>query len=131
MRRAAPRIAWVLLAAFACGGDAGESSSEASEASEASSESSSASGDTGNEALYDAYCTCMLFSCHDHYHDAWTEDEMVAREMCLEVAAGVPIADMPVEAGDFLECRIAWCQMSSSEDDPAVCPAAMGGAPCQ
>jgi len=87
---------------------------------------------TGGEAtLVEDYCTCMLFQCHLHYHDVWGSDEVAARLACLDEASGVPEAGAPQDAGNSLECRLHFCEMSTSEDDPEVCPAALGASPCE
>lgn len=120
------RLSWVVGLVFAaCTTEPSNSDASASE-----SESTESTESTGNEQLIDDYCTCMLFKCHLHYHDEWGESEIVARETCFEVAAQVPVAGEPITEGNALECRLAFCEMSSGEDDPAVCPAALGAAPC-
>ncbi len=142
---------WLVLAAslaISCGDDDpkgdGEAADVGSSGSSSSTGSSSSSGSpttggsssseggqsTGNDALLEEYCACMLFSCHDHYHELWGDDEMVAREACLNDASMVPSVGSPQSSGDSLECRLAFCTMSGGEDDAAVCPAALGESPC-
>lgn len=48
---------------------------------------------------------------------------------CLAAADALPSAGEPAMSGDSLECRLYHCQAASG--DPALCDAAIGGAPCQ
>jgi len=73
------------------------------------------------------YCNCMLSACHDEYHSAFgpETDEVAARENCLAVATELPSAGMDVDTGNFVECRLHYCELGKS--DESVCPNTIGG----
>ena len=70
----------------------------------------------------------MLANCHDLYHGAWGEDHISAEAMCLEAAAAVPGAGSDVMEGNFIECRVHFCEQAAA--DEALCENAMGNAVC-
>ncbi|MFN3197256.1 MAG: hypothetical protein ACE366_02390 [Bradymonadia bacterium] len=82
-----------------------------------------------DEALVTRYCNCVFLNCHDLYHEVWGEDEVTARLTCLEVGAELPLAEMPVEQGDAIECRLHHCALAVNEPERA-CPAALGQSLC-
>lgn len=53
------------------------------------------------------YCDCMFLSCHDIYHATWGDDELVARNGCLDEATTLP--DGEPEVGPSLTCRQRAC----------------------
>lgn len=88
--------------------------------------------DGGSSAAAD-YCACMLANCHDTYHSRWGDDHVESEMACLAEAAPVPEAGMDVDAGDFIECRIHYCEAAQSTemaDDADNCPKAVGEAVC-
>jgi hypothetical protein len=87
-------------------------------------------GAAGGASLAQQYCDCMLLSCHDAYHASFgpDSDEPAARANCLAEAEALPAAGMPIEEGNFVECRIHFCEAGQS--DESVCPSAVGAAPC-
>lgn len=87
-------------------------------------------GSSGGQGVTpDAYCDCLLVNCHEPYHDMWGESDVDAAMNCREAAAEVPQNGAPTMEGDFLECRIAHCELAA--DDAMQCDAALGAAPCQ
>lgn len=88
----------------------------------------STAGTTGEPSLVDAYCECMLESCHDLYHSTWGEDHEQSVEMCKASLDGVPSVGAPAMSGDSIECRIHFCEVG--HDDATACDSAMGAAPC-
>jgi hypothetical protein len=72
----------------------------------------------------------MLTSCHDAYHDTYgpDTDEPAARANCLSTAEALPVAGMPVDQGNFIECRIHYCEIGDA--DPNACDSSVGQASC-
>ena len=95
-----------------------------------SSTTTSGSGGQGATALARAYCACMLDSCHDSYHAKFgpDSDEPAAEAACLAEASTLPEAGMDVDAGNFVECRIHFCEIGKT--DESVCPHAVGEGAC-
>ena len=58
-----------------------------------------------------SYCDCMFISCHDLYHEIWGEDELEARQGCIDEATALPLTGEPAEVGDSLDCRLLHCQL--------------------
>lgn len=56
------------------------------------------------------YCDCMFLKCHDLYHELWEEDEVVARQACLHEAEATPVNGGETQSGDFIECRLHFCE---------------------
>lgn len=83
---------------------------------------------TGGESPIDAYCDCMLLYCHDQYHGTWGEEHPASEDNCRADAGMLPSADAPAMSGNSLECRLYHCE--AAIDDPTLCDAAIGGAPC-
>lgn len=82
-------------------------------------------------SLAQTYCDCMLVSCHDAYHATYgpDTDEPAARDACLATAGAWPEAGTRVEMGDFVECRIHFCELGMN--DPSVCQNAVGAGACE
>lgn len=78
----------------------------------------------------EAYCDCMLLTCHDAYHDQYgpDTDEPAARANCLAEAGALPVAGMAVDTGNFIECRQHHCDLGV--EDEVVCGAAIGEGVC-
>lgn len=74
----------------------------------------------------DLYCRCMLFSCHDPFHDTWGLDDVEAFDSCLLEISAVPVNGEPTLTGDFQECRLHFCQQGVPD-----CDAALGLTICQ
>lgn len=83
---------------------------------------------TGDSSPVADYCECMLVNCHDQYHGAWGEEHPMSEINCTMAAEMLPTVGMPTMSGNSLECRLAHCELAV--DDPALCEAAIGGAPC-
>lgn len=75
------------------------------------------------------YCNCMLVTCHDLYHEIWGADEAEARAACLHAGAELPRAGEPVTQGDFLECRLHFCEAAG--EAPEACDEAGGREVCR
>ena len=100
---------------------------------------SSSSGSTGDEQPTGtstgggtpavAYCECMVVYCHDDYHGTWGEDHDMSVAMCEAEAAALPVAGGPVTQGEFIECRVHYCELAKT--DPGACASAIGGGSCQ
>lgn len=90
--------------------------------------------DTGTEeSLSEQFCECMLANCHETYHSTWGEEHISALMMCHAHADAVPEAGMEAMSGDFIECRLHFCEAAASEpglDDAENCPRAMGQDVC-
>lgn len=107
-----------------CGGHAGSGVG-------ASSAGGAGQGGAGGSAsaLALAYCNCMLGdACHDQYHDTFgpDTDEEAAREACLAAADALPVAGADVDTGNFIECRIHYCELGPT--DATACDNTIGGA---
>jgi hypothetical protein len=90
-------------------------------------------GDTGSSSAAADYCGCMLVNCHVGYHELWGEDHVESEAACLDVANALPEAGMDVDAGNFIECRLHYCELAESTDmadDPDNCPQAFGDTVC-
>lgn len=123
-------IAVLTLMVLACNGET-ECESGADCATTSTTSGGGGAGGEPEESLAEAYCNCMLTSCHDAYHDAYgpDTDEVAARANCLETAEMWPEAGMNVMQGDFVECRIHFCV--EGRTDPDVCPQAVGPGACE
>lgn len=76
------------------------------------------------------YCDCMFLRCHDFYHEKWGEDELKAREGCLEEGRMVPRSgDLSSERGHNLECRLNQCRVV--EKDSPECERAASTLVCR
>jgi hypothetical protein len=91
----------------------------------------SGGGVDAGTSLAQQYCNCMLTSCHDAYHDTFgpETDEVAARENCLTEAAALPSAGQTVSSGNFVECRLHFCQLGAS--NVSVCPDSVGQGTCK
>ena len=74
-----------------------------------------------------SYCTCMLFQCHDPFHDTYGVSDTEARDNCLADISARPTLGSPQITGDNQECRLHFCQESTERD----CQAALGNTVCQ
>jgi hypothetical protein len=86
-------------------------------------------GGESASALALEYCNCMLGdACHDQYHDVFgpNSDEELARENCLATADALPVAGADVDMGNFIECRIHYCELGQT--DATACDNTIGGA---
>ncbi len=68
----------------------------------------------------DLYCRCMLFSCHDPFHDTWGVEDVDAFEACLIEISSVPLAGQETSTGNFQECRLKACQSATPDCDAAL-----------
>jgi len=85
--------------------------------------------ESGSEAdLGVTYCSCMLVNCHDPWHEVFGEDDLEATMACVDLVESLPRAGEDLDAGNFAECRIHFCELAA--DDPTVCPAALGQEIC-
>jgi hypothetical protein len=75
-----------------------------------------------------AYCSCVFANCHEPYHDKWGENEITSEQACLAEAEALPVNGSDVEMGNFIECRMHFCELAA--DDDSVCPNALGDAVC-
>lgn len=96
----------------------------------------SGSDETGaEEDLPTDLCNCLLVRCHVSFHDRWGTEDGAAIMACKEEVGGLPEAGMDVDSGNFIECRVHYCEMSENTDpeadDPDLCPQAMGQMVCQ
>lgn len=81
-------------------------------------------------SLAETYCSCMLDTCHDAYHEAFgpETDEPAARAACLTEAEALPVAGMDVDSGNFIECRLHYCEIGVETQDN--CDASIGEGAC-
>lgn len=87
--------------------------------------------DAGRDALNEAYCECMLFNCHDPFHERWGEDDGEAIANCLATARDLPREGAPTDVGPSLECRHHFCRAAQDTgDEPGHCPQALGQTTC-
>ena len=75
------------------------------------------------------YCSCVFANCHEAYHAKWGEDEMVAEAACLMEADALPMNGSDVDMGNFIECRMHFCDLAAAGDD-TQCAAALGDEIC-
>lgn len=123
----------LLVAIAACGGDDEPACDGGTDCASGGGSSTGGAGGQGGEAppsLAETYCDCMLFTCHDAYHDHFgpESDEEAARAACLAEAEMLPVAGMNVDSGNFVECRLHFCATGS--DDPDTCAATIGEGAC-
>jgi len=85
--------------------------------------------DAGPESPIRAYCSCMLLSCHEAYHARWGDTDEKAAAGCRVDALALPVAGEDVVEGDYIECRLHYCE--GADQAPDACTAAMGGDPCR
>jgi hypothetical protein len=81
----------------------------------------------GTSSIFD-YCNCMLFNCHDPSHAKWGQADEQLIAGCRAEAINVPQHGAPTLSGNFLECRMAFCQQA--RDNPDACVAAFGDTTC-
>ncbi len=72
------------------------------------------------------FCTCMLRSCHDPFHDEYGGDDIEARDNCLLEISAVPSTGTPATSGNSQECRAHFCASDPDRD----CDAALGKSIC-
>jgi hypothetical protein len=90
--------------------------------------STDSGGDTGNAALAEEWCGCMVVACHDGYHRAFGDVHPDSENNCLAAGGAVPVNGAPTQRGDFIECRIHFCEEASV--DESACESALGGGAC-
>jgi hypothetical protein len=100
------------------------------DASGSTSHGSESGGDTGSAALAEEWCGCMITACHDAYHRAFGDVHPESEENCLAAGGAVPVNGSPTQSGDFIECRIHFCEEASASGDESVCESAIGGGLC-
>jgi hypothetical protein len=76
-----------------------------------------------------AYCNCMLLSCHDAFHERWGESDDKAIAGCRAEALTLPASGSDATEGNFIECRLAHCQMATVSEN--ACAAALGSVVCR
>jgi hypothetical protein len=84
--------------------------------------------DSGEDDPAAAYCACVFANCHEPYHAKWGEDEVASEAACLTEASALPQNGAEVEMGDFIECRVHFCELAAS--DATACAAALGDEVC-
>jgi hypothetical protein len=124
-----------------CHGGCGEDGHGSEDVGESGSDDTDSDGtdtdgtDTGDGDMAGDLCACLLFRCHVSFHDRWGVEDGVATAACKEEMEALPKAGMDVDSGDFIECRVHYCEMSENDDpeadDPDFCPQAMGETVCQ
>ena len=109
------------------GGDTGAGTAEDHGSEEHGSEEHG-TAETSTDDPVAAYCSCVFSNCHEPYHEKWGENEIMSEQACLAEAGALPVNGSDIEMGNFLECRVHFCELAA--DDESVCPNALGEAVC-
>jgi hypothetical protein len=80
--------------------------------------------DAGADDLSERYCRCMTGYCFDGWPGNLSFDE------CVAFADGLHRAGSSVTTGDFIECRIHWCEVHITSFDNTHCDHARGQSVC-
>jgi hypothetical protein len=74
-----------------------------------------------------SFCNCMLFNCHDEFHETYGVSDLEARDNCLLEISSTPTGDPNATSGNVQECRVHFCEEAASRD----CQAALGNIICR
>ena len=73
------------------------------------------------------FCTCMLFNCHDEFHNTFGVSDLEARDNCLMEISSTPTGAAGATSGNVQQCRIHFCEDGTERN----CQAALGNSICQ